>query len=83
LTIKCNHKDHKVSTLAFKASVPVVWQAGTPALPAMCLREEASPGGTGLCACSAARDGRSTGKQGRLPCFYSSLATRHLDYLVL
>ena len=35
LTIKCNHKDHKahkVSTLAFKASVPVVWQAGTPAL---------------------------------------------------
>ncbi len=32
--------------------MPVVWQAGTPAPPAMCLREEASPGGTGLCACS-------------------------------
>ena len=30
----------------------MLWQAGTPALPAMCLREETSPGGAGLCACS-------------------------------
>jgi hypothetical protein len=42
-------------------------QAETPALPELCLRKQANPGGTGLCAClgQAGRDARSTSRDAR------------------